>query len=385
MVETFSHILFYKETAPFRLCRIDQQGAVLEEVQYQQFAEIALTESDKLLVLLPGQHCVAAAVYLPGVNRSEWANVIPYELENQLILDSSEYFFALGERDAANNVPVVVVAKDYFETVLETISSSGLTPAAITPYFLALPRKANTWVVYCRTEFIVVRTALENGFTTDLPNLHQMIELSDPQPEKLEVMGKDTLGLDLHIPIEHSELRFDPAIKINLLQGDYQRKSTRFQIRPRWRLSFYGCIAVVVSLLISYGGQYFYFSYHKRQLQQQVTTVYQQLFPKQSVPADSSAQVNALHDHLVKVVGSNDFMRMLKLFGYSLKRYSKIDLISSNYNQPNMQVRIKAEKLTEINQFILALSKSGLSVQQTQKLVGHHVVIVELNISEAKS
>lgn len=379
-----NHLLFLTEHPPYRVDQVDETGKLLQSTHYQQLDEIALQESDALLVAIPGELCIATQAQLAEAPRSTWKKVIPYQLEDQLIDNVSDYFFAMGEQSETGHVPVIAINKGALESIQGQLEEADLRPRAIIPDFLVLPSDKNTLFLLSRDKHIIARTSDTSGFTTDAESLHQIINLIEPTPKQVKVLGDTKLDVKLTIPTTNIPLHYQLDTPINLLQGKHRLKKRRTQMQPRWRLALYSISVVILSLFASYCLQYFYFNHLNEQLKARSTTVYQQLFPNQSMPSNPKSRVEALLNHLVKVVGSNNLMRMLRRVGVMLKHNRRIRLLSINYTQPNLQLRIHARRTRTINRFILALTKTGLKVQQTQKTIKHHIVTVTLTINEGK-
>ena len=281
------------------------------EVQEGTLAQAAPAAAGRqVVVLVPAADVVLTRVLVPTRNRSRIAAAVPFLLEEQLAADVEESHFALGERDAAGQVAVAVVARTRMDGWLARCNEVGVQPDQMIPDLLLLPYQAGEWSLLFEPDGVLVRSADQGGLGIDAANagfiLQRALAESDVKPERLRVWraeGVPAAVVPEELGAQHDAeaLLVPPLIflaaqahdsrAINLLQGRYSRSERLGRLWRPWRPVAVLLVAwVVLQLSMTL--------VHNRQLEAQqaalhdeIEQIYLQTFPDARRVVDAKAQM----------------------------------------------------------------------------------------------
>lgn len=136
--------------------------------QLDHYAAVSSLESRikqlPCIVLVPPSHCRLTTVTLPPKTNSKIFNAIPYMLEEEVLGDVNEHFFALGTVEQ-NQQQVALVTEHYLQELIVIASEHGLTVQRIVPAILCLPTPAQANVhLIALDNLVLVRTGSWSGY-----------------------------------------------------------------------------------------------------------------------------------------------------------------------------------------------------------------------------
>ncbi len=201
-------------------------------------AVLELAAGKQLIVLVPSDEIVMTEVSLPIRQRAKLLQAIPFALEEQLAEDVEKLHFAVGEKQANGNTPVLVVAHKKITQWLELFKTSGIVPKALLPDVLCLPGPVGEqhWSLLTEGTQALVRTAPNMGFSCDVESLPDYLSLTDNSDNlrlKITSIGSEnalsisalqvqSVDVDTSMRSGLEAMRLtDDSSKINLLQGAY--------------------------------------------------------------------------------------------------------------------------------------------------------------------
>lgn len=220
----------------------------------------SLAENGRFWV--PSERVPVHLVEKPAAPRRKWHELLPWLLEERLLLPVDELHFAiLGEE--ADKLVLAVPARVDMRDWLDQARQAGYTPAGLHPDFLALPWTEGQLTLGMRLgdEHLLVRSGRYQGFAA-LPALAvPMIKklLGDDTGLALRVMmPEDELPQQLRALVSASEGRVDwnkghgqvdPVVPdANLLTGEFAQKPQGAGFAPWLSTAALLLLTVVLSL-----------------------------------------------------------------------------------------------------------------------------------------
>ncbi|MDX1252338.1 MAG: type II secretion system protein GspL [Gammaproteobacteria bacterium] len=371
------------EAGWLRLDEPARRDLVVRRGSWQEAA--AAAAGCRVIVLAPGTEVLLTVAMVPGGNRRQVANAIPFALEEQVASDVEETHFAPGERREDGRINTAVVLKGRMDGWLERLRGLGIEPDAIVPEPLALPWSADAWTVLCEGDKVLVRNGRQGGFAAEADNLATLLRLAlneagEARPERLRVMRgaddpsprPDLSALELEVAeetIEEPALAvlargYDEQVAIDLLQGPYSRRE---QLGRLWR-PWLPAAALAAAWLLVLGGMtvadYVRLDGENKALTQEIEKTYLQAFPEARKVVNARAQ---MEEHLKELrgggAGGEDFLGLLASIGSRLKETPGAELQRVSYNEGSVDIALLIADLQSLDQLKQRLSaQGGLSV-----------------------
>ncbi|MBL4826482.1 MAG: hypothetical protein JKY66_01985 [Spongiibacteraceae bacterium] len=186
---------------------------------------------------------------------------IPYSLEDDLLDDVDDLHFALGEIQE-QAIVVAWIKKTQLEQRLSHFQEQGVDVQLILPELPLLPCEEKSWTLLIDDERWIVKSDNNQGFSLEVANaglaLQLLLDEAEELPESLVVYqgGSEQSFILSHLPellrgiVEWRDAGywqviavacqedFSPhAKRLNLLQGDYERKLPWKQWWLTWRIA----------------------------------------------------------------------------------------------------------------------------------------------------
>jgi general secretion pathway protein L len=342
----------------------------------ENLAELA-AEKD-VIVIVPSEDVLLAAINLPKMNRTRLRQAIPFALEEQLIADVDTLHFAAGTYQANGDLTVAVIAHKKMQQWCALLHAWQLEATSMLPAALALPFKADEWCIFLH-EIAIVRTGLTQGFAADKNNLAELVTLalsaSVPKIIHVQNYSRERCLLTQEAALLCQEnfvapeqlianLTVDKPV-INLLQGPYVTKKTRLpQINKLWQ-TLYGLSAALILLWFIYPlGSYFILNQRLNVIDEQITQIYQRHFPEAKIMVAPKIRMS---EKLHKMLGQNNESHFLLLMGYigaGLQQTPTIKIKHLDYQNKQISLELHAAAAKDFASFTDYLQQQGLQVQQ---------------------
>jgi general secretion pathway protein L len=211
-----------------------------------------LAAAEQIVVLVPGEDVLITETAAVTRQRSQLAKAVPYALEDQLVSPVEELHFALPEHIGSEQIAVAVVAKKTLKSWLERLTEEGITPDALLPDTLALPRREVGSTLCIDGERALLRLDSRQALavqTSALPEFLELISTTNQIPLSLDVYdfrSEPPLRLIATLTSYHERLR-DPLLlfsqglrgelPVNLLQGEFAPGHRQAPVQRLWRFA----------------------------------------------------------------------------------------------------------------------------------------------------
>jgi general secretion pathway protein L len=338
------------------------QQAVIASGQLSNAAQLSeLTERAghrSVIVLVPGSDVIFRALTLPGRLTSQTQQALPFMLEDEIASDVEKLHITVLAHQG-QQVQIAAVEQEQMQRWLSWLADAGLTAQQLLPDVLALPQPADdSWSMLQLGSQWLIRQSQWQGTVVDdnwlpiwmssheqLPRLHSYTPASEAITAEWQI---SLCELPLQLFAEHL-----PSKQSNLLQGSYRTVAPWKKQWTRWRLP---ALLAGFWLLLFVGNQsleYRTLSQQQQQLQQQMTTLYRQLFPAEKRVINPRVQLKQHLDALQKKPQSDSFLSQLALLAPLLQQTSGLELQQLQFDAGKQEFRlqISAKDFQTLEQF----------------------------------
>lgn len=320
-------------------------------------------------------------IKLPDTSLANQKKALPFLIEDQLVDDGENYSKYLNNKEGIlllakkNNLEELIKNIDLFSTSsLQPIEASFEEDKLIIirdKVIVALNKK---WYWSGNLEI----------FESYLPHLE---EYSKNQPIQCHVLekipeslkSKNFLKFKLHKDIQSLWSENMPDIKkeINILKGVFEPKIDWLKKFKEWKILFYTGIAVYSIFLLSALIQISALSISNYQFKNQLSGIFNEKFPNETLKNDLISQVNNL-------VNINSFTKknldLLELIANEISIMDNISLISINSDSNKLSIDVEAIDYQEIENLVRLMANSGVDISIGSSRRSNNLLIGELDV-----
>ncbi len=320
-------------------------------------------------------------IKLPDTSLANQKKALPFLIEDQLVDDGENYSKYLNNKEGIlllakkNNLEELIKNIDLFSTSsLQPIEASFEEDKLIIirdKVIVALNKK---WYWSGNLEI----------FESYLPHLE---EYSKNQPIQCHVLekipeslkSKNFLKFKLHKDIQSLWNENMPDIKkeINILKGVFEPKIDWLKKFKEWKILFYTGVAVYSIFLLSALIQISALSISNYQFKNQLSGIFNEKFPNETLKNDLISQVNNL-------VNINSFTKknldLLELIANEISIMDNISLISINSDSNKLSIDVEAIDYQEIENLVRLMANSGVDISIGSSRRSNNLLIGELDV-----
>ena len=320
-------------------------------------------------------------IKLPDTSLANQKKALPFLIEDQLVDDGENYSKYLNNKEGI----LLLAKKNNLEELIKNIdlfSTSSLQP--IEASF------EEDKLIIIRDKVIVAlnKKWYWSGnldiFESYLPHLE---EYSKNQPIQCHVLekipeslkSKNFLKFKLHKDIQSLWSENMPDIKkeINILKGVFEPKIDWLKKFKEWKILFYTGIAVYSIFLLSALIQISALSISNYQFKNQLSGIFNEKFPNETLKNDLISQVNNL-------VNINSFTKknldLLELISNEISIMDNISLISINSDSNKLSIDVEAIDYQEIENLVRLMANSGVDISIGSSRRSNNLLIGELDV-----
>ena len=251
------YIHLHEQGASWAVCA--EAGHLPEQVESGDLAHLSLPEDDvNVVVFVPTIDVVLTSAIVPVKSGQRLVQAVPYALEEQLVDDIESLHVSIGHQNSAGKVSAAVVSREKMQQWLQRLKDIGIEPDVVLPDALALQRVNGDWsALQLDSDIVCVRSGVETGFACDIENLAVIASSHasecDVDPDRVQFTNCAETEIDnlseqfrnvFSIPVNTQACNgdalatlisgYESAEGINLLQGEFVRKSTWLRGQKRW-------------------------------------------------------------------------------------------------------------------------------------------------------
>ena len=345
----------------------NERGLAFNKAQQTSLADAAKNAGGRQVkVVVASEDILLTEVDVPVNNMAQAQKAIPYALEDNLASEVANLHFAIGKRTLENRYPVAIINRTQMSALQAQLDQAGLQPVSITPEALSIPTgdEPDSWSAMLTDERAVLRQGMSRGFSCDSDIFTMLLnravdEAEDHPPTQLNLyLANNGQKPDISLPTVISGVddmdvlqvfSLNPTSGINLLQGDYSRKKQFGKLLKPWKAS-----AVLLLLLLSIWGissvfEYIQLGHESERLDQNMVTLYRQIFPTAKNVADP---VRFMRQKMQTANRQGvDFLDILATVSKAIKADKELQLTSINFREGNTDLSIEASKLALLDAF----------------------------------
>ncbi len=357
-----------------------------------------------ITVVLPGEDVLFLKTEIPGKNIQHVRQAVPYALEDSVVDDVDELYFAISkstDAQADNQYNVAVINKHYLESVIQQLENADIyADAMVADYFLLAEKN---------TLFSVGKRILFNGenikFTSSTETvIAAEINLADDLAEnetiKLIYCDKETdenskldkltknVNLDKEFcavqPLLYLVKNSSKDNAVNFLQGLYKKKKNWSKTTKTW---FPVAVLFLIWLSVQSGlfiVDYFSLSKQNKILNAEITKIYKRTFPKSQRIFDAAAQMKSELADLRKRKGQSgrSFTEMLSGSANIFSRTKGLKIKSLRYYDGRINIELQIASLQALDKLKGQLNKEkGYKVEIQNASSGKETVTARIQIT----
>ncbi len=365
-----------------RWVALDTEGRPAGSVRSGTPAE-ATTEAAGLRVvaLAPGIDCVLTQVSIPGRNRKKLLRAVPYALEEQFSEDVEDLHFALGPAVAGGEFPVVVVAIQRMNALLEVLTKAGLEVHQLIPDLLTIPCPADTVCAVIDGDVALVRSGPYSGFAVDAENLGLLLASQLEQGDggtrsvHITVPAGTTLPglevLDAQVEVQRTNgtaldvlARGLSSPSIDLLQGAYSRSREWAKLWRPWRITAALLLTGVVLTHAVKGVDYMSLKQQQAELNSRIETVFKEAFPDARRVVNPRVQMQQKLEQMQRQRGGgSQFITLLARSGEVLRAAGDVDITGASFRAGRLDLDLTVASLQILDELKQTLAARGLDVE----------------------
>jgi general secretion pathway protein L len=303
-------------------------------------------EAERCELILGAAQCLLLKVLLPKGARSRTPEVLAYALEEQLIGETDDEHFVIGDTPSNSSnsattegevTPVWVISRARMRTLLAALRPLGRMPQRLVSEIQLAPRHAG-WTLCLHGPQATsgfARLAAEDGFSFDLPDCAapplelrmalQAAQKNGSLPSGIDVYGAGTfdaaaaaawqlaLGVPVRLAGAYAWRECPGRDARNLLGGEFAPPRQPQEGWGTWRPALLlGALSIMIYSAYSFG-EWIWLSHQHSQLKQQISDSFRAAAPQQPIQ-DPPQQMQRLYDQLRRErgqLGSTDFLPLL--------------------------------------------------------------------------
>lgn len=378
--------VYENESKQFTLAKGSLSEAVLASVGHN------------ITVILAGEDVLFLQASVPGKNQQRVQQAIPYILEDNVIDDVDELYFAIEKE---NNEPsdqtynVSVINKGYFELVLKQLKDAGIQADIMMADYFLISDDNTLFFDGSKTVFNSPSVKFSSSVDSALSLAGlEVVKLIIHDEENNTSLNHLVENLNVQKESYHSEpLQFlinnvSKIQAVNLLQGAYKKKKDWSQPAKKWfpaAALFFIWLCVQGGLFIT---DFISFSNQNKHLNSEITKIYKNTFPNARRIIDARAQMEQKLTSLKKRKGQSGrgFSEMLSGSAKALSTSKGLVIKSLRYYDGRMSLEIDIASLQALDKLKDKLNKeNGYQVEIQNASSGKEKVTARIQIVGAKS
>ena len=330
---------------------------------------------------------------LPSMSRKNLVRAVPYTLEDRLLGDVDNQFFALIPSENGK-ITACIVAHNRMQAVLAGLNAAGLRPKEMRPAISSAPLLENAWTIVFNDLTGWIRTGAYSGTAFRVEDQHLPYALKKlildagkndeaPAPTALFLIGApDNLdvkkwsaetGLEIMQPEgDLWENLVEEDSGFDLLQGVYKQKATTNPASNWLRLAITLGLVLVLGNSGVFGYDWYHLYMESRRINSEMTTIFKKSFPDQaSTIIDPALQMQSNLDRLRQEKGgesSTDFLALLSPVSRSLsgEQFKNANVQKIHYSGKEIIVDVQLTDYQSLDRLKQSFNDNGLAVEVIQ-------------------
>lgn len=366
----------------------------------------ALCAGRRTVVLVPASRVLRTRADVPVKGANRVAQALPFALEDFMAEDVEELHFAAGNRLADSLVAVAVVRREWMLAWQEQLDTAGIHPQAIYADSDGVTDVSGTTTLVLEQTQAVLRDPGGDPVVAELDALEGLLELWLAQPrgagpdgtkaaKNLQVYDATVDGLPnsvwekLQEQVQSLEVRRLPdgallrlaaavAVSpgVNLLQGDFARRTSIGSHWPRWRIAASLVAALAITVVAAVAADAWRLKREVTALDDSIRRAANYTFPGTDVSSNLRAVVNSRLQGAAPASGaSRQFLETLRTVAGAVAKAGDANIEGLNYRAGVMELQVRAPSAESLDTIRKLVSESGrLQAEiQSSNSAGDHI------------
>ncbi len=362
----------------------------------------ARRQGEPVWVVVPAAETLLTHAAVPTRNRQRLRQAVPYALEDQLAEDLDALHFGIGQAGEGGAVPVVVIARRCLEHWLARLAGAGLEPTHVYAEGDLLPRGEGWVLLETDADEALLRTgeAVLVVRHADLPTLKALLAPEATPPLQV-ISSQEALAEDIarQFPQARLERVTHPLVvlargaargeAIDLLQGDYARRSGSRGLWAPWRAAAVLLLAVGVAAGLRQGLEYWRLQQTAAELDAHMETLFRGTFPQARRVVNAPVQMRQQLEALARGQGAagDGFLALLAAAGEPLAGARGVRLKGLHFRDGRLDLSVTAPDVQTLEALRQGLARRpDLQVElQSASASGEQGVEGRLRVARARS
>lgn len=354
----------------------------------------AAAERAAVHVYVQGRVVNLTEAQIPSRQAAHLRKALPFMVEEQIAGDLRQTHLALAPQRFGDAVPVAVVAHAQMIAWLETLHAVKLSPTALIPEQLLLPREPGAVSVHLNGARALVRLGECRGFVVEIENLATMldlalhrhevpcsrIELSACAESREDMVRADALAASLEERLERPVVRRNyqeslvellssqvpgPPAPLNLCQGGYRMSSATSEQLRQWRVAGIGAAASLAIVVLGCIAAGIYMDAQAGAARAEAETAFRQMFPQERRIVNLRRQAESLlaTDTGIPNVAMQGLAALSTALGEDAGRGIRLQAVRYEAEGGALTGDLQAESLSQIDRLEQLLAGSGLGAR----------------------
>ncbi len=259
-------------------------------------------------VFVPGTGVMLTEVNIPSRQAAHLRKALPFMIEEQLAGDLRQTHLAVAPHRHGDSVPVAVVSHAQMISWLEALHATNLSPLAVIPEQLLLPREPGSISAHIHGGRALVRLGDYRGVVVELENLVTILDISVTHRampcSRIEISScaalvadeeqADALGAAIAERFDRPVRRIryaeslvellastarGPEAGLNLCQGGYRGDARAAESSAQWRVTWLTAAACLLVFVLSCLVSGVMMERQARSTHDETVTLFRTLFP----------------------------------------------------------------------------------------------------------
>ncbi|MCB1705596.1 MAG: type II secretion system protein GspL [Halioglobus sp.] len=352
----------------------------------------------KVCFAVPGADARLLTLAVAPEEKKHLSQSLPFMLEEQVAADIDNLHFAYTALDD-DRYAAAVVARAKMQQWQELLDGLPAIPLWM-PEPLLLPWQAGEWCLVMEGDCAIVRTGQCEGFTVERELVEPLLQgvLADGEaPQAVVIYGLDQAEDTALLPAELRDrvqwrrgnlcaalmLSEVPAVRVNLLQGEFAPRLPLAQWWQQWRAVAAVFLGACIIQLAAVYAEYRNLASQNLALRTAVEESYRQAVPRGAV-VDAEKQ---LRRQLELAGGSGQpsgFIGLIERVGGAIAGMPGTSIASINYNDKGneMRLNIVAADFEGVEQLRSRMSEAGLEAVMESSATQGERVSARLRVTE---
>ena len=351
-----------------------------------------------IILIIPGEKVVTIRVPYNAAEKRHFRQLLPYQLEEQIIGDVEDLHFAIGPL-ATDSAVIAYVEDNWFAETIAWYEEHGFTINRCVADFHLLKPVANQWIIWSTGSCFLCCHRSGLGFAVHHQVLQPVLDdrLNDDEQD-IHLYGDSEQAQDAVIQCLPDSVRSqvvrcqgEPVFDllshngIDFCQGAYAAK---LPFNQWWQASRTSAIMAVAALLAFIAVnllEVFQLKDRQQVVKQQIEQRYRQAVP-QGVIVDPVKQLQRKLGATGTDVGTSQAMYLISKVAPAIEEQDiGIGTLTYNNNDKELRLTIEAKTFGVIETLRKTLQNSGLDAQLKRSDSSEDTVRARLHISTAES